>query len=449
MLEDIMANETSGNRTQEKALKGADGKEEQEKDLLTDSMDRSFKPIIKAENRLNAVIVRDVSSKMPLYEQLIAELDVPQKLVEVAVTSLELSKNDALDWQLSLAVKGSKGEFEGAAGQNPANLFSPEELLGKGLAGAMSYIGKHVTVSASLSALRQKGKARSISRTSLLTMNNMSATLSDTQSYHARVVGTEVASLEEVSAGTTLSVKPRIVFADTPEKRNQFWMTLTLSDGGFETMSVDSMPLSHNSSVETQAAVYEGDCILLAGYLHDVEEKVGWGIPYLRDIPFIGWLFGGIGKKKETVQRMFILTPYLIDLDVADIARIQATQQRDITREETLEDDKKEDDAIRELRDLDRQDRDEAFKLQYKEMLEKRKAELKFEKEVRESEYNDSRDEWRKGLKESREQWEQSRKAESKDNREQWEPPQMGEPEVIPKVQPKMQTGRHRPPYSK
>ena len=276
----------------------------------------------------------------------------------------------------------------------------------------MSYIGKHVTVSASLSALRQKGKARSISRTSLLTMNNMSASLSDTQSYHARVVGTEVASLEEVSAGTTLSVKPRIVFAETPEKRNQFWMTLTLSDGGFETMSVDSMPLSHNSSVETQAAVYEGDCILLAGYLHDVEEKVGWGIPLLRDIPFIGWLFGGVGKKKETVQRMFILTPYLIDLDVADVARIQATQQRDITREETLEDDKKEDDAIRELRDLDRKERDEAVKQQYKEKLEKRKTEFK-------------------------------------DNQKQWEQLQKDESEVVPKNQPKKQTGKHRPSYSK
>jgi len=301
----------------------------------------------------------------------------------------------------------------------------------------MSYIGRHVTVSASLSALRQKGKARSISRTSILTMNNMSATISDTQSYHARVVGTEVASLEEVSAGTTLSIKPRIVFADSPEKRNQFWMTLTLSDGGFESISVDSMPLSHNSSVETQAAVYEGDCILLAGYLHDVEEKAGWGIPYLRDIPFIGWLFGGISKKKETVQRMFILTPYLIDLDVSDIARIQATQQRDISREEAMEDDKKEEDEIRELRDINRQDRDEALKLHYKEMLKKRKAELDFEKEVRESEYNDSRDEWQKELKEKREQWEQHRKAESKDAREQLEQPQ--------KPQPEKQTKRHRP----
>jgi hypothetical protein len=168
-----------------------------------------------------------------------------------------------------------------------------------------------------------------------------------------------------------------------------------------------------------------------------VEEKAGWGIPYLRDIPFIGWLFGGISKKKETVQRMFILTPYLIDLDVSDIARIQATQQRDISREEAMEDDKKEEDEIRELRDINRQDRDEALKLHYKEMLKKRKAELDFEKEVRESEYNDSRDEWQKELKEKREQWEQHRKAESKDAREQLEQPQ--------KPQPEKQTKRHRP----
>ena len=411
MLEDILASGNSSNRTGDKSLKGTD-EDPEKKDLLTDTMDRSFTPIIKAENRLNAVVIRDVVTRMPLYEKLIAELDVPQKLVEISVTTLELSKNDALDWQLSLAVKGGKGEFEGAAGQNPVNLFSPEELLGKGLAGAMSYIGKHVTVSASLSALRQKGKARSISRTSILTMNNMSASLSDTQSYHARVVGTEVASLEEVSAGTTLSVKPRIVFAETPNKQNQFWMTLTLTDGGFESMSVDSMPLSHNSTIETQAAVYEGDCILLAGYLHDVEEKVGWGIPFLRDIPYIGWIFGGIGRKKETVQRMFILTPYIVDIEVADIAREQAAHQRDITREETLEDDKKEDDAVRELRDLERKDRDKALEQKNKDRLERRKGELKLERDKREVEFNKSREEWKKEQKEEREQWERSQKAE-------------------------------------
>ena len=62
----------------------------------------SFSPLITAENRLNAVVVTDVAPRMPLYERLIRELDVPQKLVEIEVTVVDMSRNDALDLQLSI-----------------------------------------------------------------------------------------------------------------------------------------------------------------------------------------------------------------------------------------------------------------------------------------------------------------------------------------------------------
>ena len=406
MLEDIMIDRGSG-MVRNKSEKGD---EPEEIDQLQDATDKKFQPIIKADNRLNAVIIRDVASRMPLYEELIAQLDVPQQLVEIAVTALEMSKDDALDWQLSLAVKGKGGDVEGGAGQNAANLFSVEELAGKGLAGALSYIGKHVTVSASLSALRQKGKARSISRTSLLTMNNMSASLTDKQSYHARVVGSDVAALEEVSAGTTLDVKPRIVMAEEEGKPNHFWMTISLADGGFEAVAVDSMPLTRSSSLTTQTAVNEGDCIVLAGYFRDIEEKVGWGIPYLRDIPYIGWIFGGVTKKKESRQRLFILTPYIVTLDTEELANVQATRQRDIKRETKLEEDKLEDDSLREIRDLEREDRDKARRQKYADLLEKRKAELKFEKEKREADRKEDRRDWKEELKDDREFWEEGQK---------------------------------------
>ncbi len=315
-----------------------EGDSTNETDRLSANMDSAFRPMIRPENRLNAVIVRDTVTRLPMYEKLIADLDRPQKLVEIGITVLEMSQEDALDWQLSLKVSGVRDEFEGAAGQNAANLFNPAALGGKGLAGALTYLGDDYSVSASLSALREKGKARSISRTSILTLNNMSAEMSDTQSYHARVVGTEVAALEEVSAGTKLQVKPRIVRAATTNEPDRVWLSMELQDGGFESISVDAMPMTRSSSLETQAAVLEGHSIMLAGYLRDIKESGGWGIPYLRDIPWIGWLFGGSSTRNETVQRMFILTPYVIDVTTNDVVSVQAGRQRDVEREEVMED---------------------------------------------------------------------------------------------------------------
>ena len=261
----------------------------------------AFRPMFRAENRLNAVIVRDVVSRMPMYERLIKQLDVPQKLVEMDVTVVELSKKDALDWQLSLSLSTSRGHSDLGAGQNAVNLFSPEAIAGQGLAGALTHIHSAYALAVSLSALREKGKARSISRTSLLTVNNLAAALTDSQSYHARVVGKEVASLEEVSAGTRLQVKPRILPSISTNIPNQVWLALELDDGGFESVTVDSMPMTRTSTLQTQTAVFEDESIMLAGYLRDIEEDAGWGIPWLRDIPLIGWLFGGKSSRTETV----------------------------------------------------------------------------------------------------------------------------------------------------
>ncbi len=382
-----------------------EGDSTNETDRLLANADSAFRPVIRPENRLNAVIVRDTVTRLPMYEKLIADLDRPQKLVEIGVTVLEMSQEDALDWQLSLKVSGVKDEFEGAAGQNAANLFNSATLGGKGLAGALTYLGDDVTVSASLSALREKGKARSISRTSILTLNNMSAEMTDTQSYHARVVGTEVATLEEVSAGTKLQVKPRIVHAVSTNEPDRVWLSMELQDGGFEAISVDAMPMTRSSSLETQAAVLEGHSIMLAGYLRDIQESGGWGIPYLRDIPWIGWLFGGSSTRNETVQRMFILTPYVIDVTTNDVLSVQADRQRGIEREEVLEDEFDNDGIERKEREAQIEFRREMRQERAIERSERNEAMRDLNREKRRKEIKEDRKTWGKWFEEEKKRY--------------------------------------------
>ncbi len=280
-----------------------------------------------------------------------------------------------------------------------------------GLAGALTYLGHDFNLAASLTALKQKGKARTISRPTLITLNNIAAEMTDTQSYHARVISENVASLEAVSAGIEMRIKPRIVPAKGSNTMNQVWLSLEIIDGGFESVAVDSMPMTRNSEITTQAAVYEGDAILVGGYLRDVVERKSWGIPILRSIPLIGWLFGGTSSQTTTVQRMFIVTPYIVTLDQVDLARIQATRQRNIQLEESLNDDYEEDAEVRKLRDQEREERNERRRQEVENEVARRKAELKFTREKRNAEYEDVRDEWKDDLRIRREQWLKERQA--------------------------------------
>ena len=393
ILEEIMNGDTTLRTVWADGAKSDEAaqKEAQKEMQNAPPQDTRYRPVIRAENRLNAVLVKDVKSRFPIYERIIKLLDKPQKLVEIAVTVVELTEDDALDWQLSLSLSTSHGHSQGAVGQTAGGLFDSASLAGKGLAGAMTHIHSSYALASSLTALREKGKARNISRTTLLTVNNMAAELTDTQSYHARVVGTEVATLEEVSAGTRLTAKPRIIPTADTNMPSRIWLTMQLQDGGFETVSVDSMPMTRASTLETQTAISEGESIMLAGYMRDVVENAGWGIPYLRDLPFIGWLFGGSSTRTETVQRMFILTPHIVDIDEEMLVRTQATRLRDISLEEDLETDAEYNNLERRRREMEQKDirqrRRETAELDYRRREEELKHDRKMRKMMRTRQY--------------------------------------------------------------
>ena len=249
--------------------------------------------------------------------------------------------------------------------------------------------------------------ARNVSRTALVTLNNMAAEMTDTQSYHARLVGEKVADMEEVSAGTKLAIKPRIVDppAELTNAPRQVWLTMELQDGGFESVTVDSMPMTRQSTLETQAAIYEEDSILLAGYFRDIREKAGWGIPYLRDIPWIGWLFGGASYKNQTVQRLFVLTPRVIDIGYGNVqtqslVRAQALAQRDMRSVEELREVIARDDAQRQDREEALEERLTAEEEQDAERLRRNREEREFRRQRRHDAEQQDREAWTREFEE-------------------------------------------------
>ena len=375
----------STNATAAAAAGSAAGAQSADKSKKEGDTPKPPRPVIKADNRLNAVVVRDIAERMPVYERMIKELDVPQPLVEIGVTIIELSKDDALDWGMSLRAGGANSRrVNGAVGQNVDNLMGRDALDGKGISGALTFLGSDWNLDASLTALRTSGKARNITRTSLLTANNLAAEVTDMQTYHVRVVGERTATLQDVSAGMELRIKPRIVPSSVADKKDTIWLSIDLTDGGIvDDQDVDAMPLTRNSKVVTQAGVTEGESLLLAGNLRDVKSKAGWGIPWLRDIPWVGWIFGGASDTSSTVQRMFVLTPIKIDMDQDNVARFQATRQRDISDAENFEKDAEQSDNERELREQENKAQTERRREETDDKLKRRKYEIKRDSDQR------------------------------------------------------------------
>ncbi|MFP6596629.1 MAG: hypothetical protein VCC01_04170, partial [Candidatus Hydrogenedentota bacterium] len=72
-------------------------------------------------------------------------------------------------------------------------------------------------------------------------------------------------------------------------------------------------PIFTTKSVWTNVIVYDGDTIVLGGLIEDSSARNELKVPYLANIPLIGYFFRG--KSKTTVQSSLLIfvTPTIID----------------------------------------------------------------------------------------------------------------------------------------
>jgi type III secretion protein C len=279
---------------------------------------------VRAEARINAVVVRDAPERMSMYARLIEQLDIDVPLIEIEASVIDVSDDKSeqlgIDWRahgnrfdISSSPNGLAGT--GAAPTNLANdlLRSANPIsAGAGLVGTLIFGSDRSYFLARLNALAEKGDARTVSKPRVLTIDNTEAVLQSTSEFFVRVAGDRQVDLFNVSLGLTMRVTPTLV-EDNQGRRIK--MIVRIEDGNTNSgQRVDQIPVVNRNSISTQAVVGDGQSLLIGGYV--VEETSGGksGVPGLSDVPVLGWLFGQKSTKVRRVERMFMLTPRVVTL---------------------------------------------------------------------------------------------------------------------------------------
>jgi type III secretion protein C len=278
--------------------------------------------IIRADPRLNAVIVRDVADRMSMYEELIASLDRPSALVEVEATVIDVSTDTSqtlgIDWRGHTRHVDIASSPNGLAGPGGINRNSANDLVftdnplsaGGGLVGTLLFGSQRSYFLARINALSQEGEANLVSRPRVLTLDNNEAVLQSTQEFYVRVQGKDAVDLYNVSTGLVMRVTPTLVEEDG---KRLFKLLVRIEDGNRSTTAqVDQIPLVSRNSIVTQAMVGEGESLLLGGYVIDESQKGENGVPFLSKIPGVGALFRQDSKSSRRFERIFMITPRLI-----------------------------------------------------------------------------------------------------------------------------------------
>ncbi len=304
---------------------------------------------IIADTRLNAVIINDAEYRMNYYEKVINDLDLPVKLVELHAAIVDVDVSAAKD--LGISWQGNKrfGAFTVGAGVGKSANLS---WSGTNVATNTTNGGVFSTVLNSSSAqffsainfLEENQQARTLGRPSVMTLDNVEATLENTTTRYVKVAGYQDVDLFKVESGTVLQVTPHIVEGKPGEKPLiSMLVSVQSNQDSNDTTSVesDSVPPIKQTKINTQAVVREGQSLLLGGYYVEYKQDDSSGVPGLKDVSVVGKLFGTDSKTKFKRERLILITPKVLnlgeaqalpdDLDDSDFA-VSATQDNYLKR---------------------------------------------------------------------------------------------------------------------
>jgi type III secretion protein C len=274
-------------------------------------------PSLQADSRLNALIVQDVPERLPVYEKLIAMLDVPTALIEIEALIIDINAQRLEE--LGIAWGGRSGGVAFGFG-NPSTALASGALSlvsgGKTVTPATVSVDTGNYLVARIRALESKGDAQIQSRPSILTVDNVGALIDLSETFYIRTAGERVATVTPVTVGTTLRVTPRVVEQGAGQGR-VVKLVVDIEDGAIQDRTVDTLPTVRRSVVNTQALVNEDATLLIGGYRTDQKVSNNERVPVLGAIPLLGALFNTRTADVQQRERLFMIRPRIVTLPAA------------------------------------------------------------------------------------------------------------------------------------
>jgi general secretion pathway protein D len=79
-------------------------------------------------------------------------------------------------------------------------------------------------------------------------------------------------------------------------------------------------------SAKTSVVVKDNETVVIGGLIQDTESETVTKVPFLGDIPYVGWLFKTKNKVRQKTNLMILLTPKIVK-DAADLAATTQSQK--------------------------------------------------------------------------------------------------------------------------
>lgn len=268
----------------------------------------------------NSLIIKTTPAEFQQWYALLQELDRPARsaLIMATVAEVRLTENEEFGFQWMLQQFSTRGYNVNLGTANPVSTSAKDGVF------RVSIANLGGDPRALLTALASDNKIRILSNPSIVARNGQDASIQvgqevpilTSQVSNANTGSTTgqgiLQTIQYRNTGVILRVKPVIhaggrIDLDVSQEVSAAQKTET---------GVESSPTILSRKIETKLSVSDGNTLLLGGLIQEQRTLGNAGIPYLKDLPWVGNLFKtSASDNKERTELVVLLTPYVMEDD--------------------------------------------------------------------------------------------------------------------------------------
>lgn len=276
--------------------------------------------IIAIDNASNSLIVTSTNDTLHKMKMMIGQLDIPSPQIAIKARLIEVQAGNSLKWGINWAGSAPFGtggtvrsikdmsnyttNTNGTVNTTPAIGLAPTG----GILDVSSVMGKQ-TVYALINFLMSDTRNKTISEPMVLTGNNKTAKIHVGQNLPVKISQvTQTAttqSVQYIPEGVDLEVTPIV----SPGS-NVISFRIRVGVSEFVGFQADN-PITTERVATTEVSVESGMTVVIGGLIKDKIIDTESGIPFLKDIPILGWLFKNKTKSKDKTELLIFITPEL------------------------------------------------------------------------------------------------------------------------------------------
>ena len=261
----------------------------------------------------NAVLIYATPQERDTIEAMLRKIDILPLQVRIDATIAEVTLNDNLNY-------GTQFFFK-AGGINGALNFSPVAAAAGAFASGFPgfVLSGPNNGNGALNALQAVTKVNVLSSPQVLVLDNEAARLQ---------VGNLVPYLTTSSQSTLTTGSPVINSIDYRETGVIMEVTPRVNSGGLVTLDISqevsdidqaatstsqvASPTFLQRKVSSRVVVQDGQTVGLAGLIRDSDSRANSGIPWLKNVPLLGFLAGNQTNVRGRTELLVLITPHVV-----------------------------------------------------------------------------------------------------------------------------------------